>query len=627
MIRLTLILLLSVLFLLPFALAQDSLTTSQSASENPLGDYLSDLEEMGLTLSGWEGGRAAADSWFFGSYAMLILRNSGKSDDQPFTGFETVVPALWKDFKYLTPRYLVELAGGILSHEQLMAISQEASFKSNRPEAQFIKVVAGFSYLRMLNGTVGDSLFNTIVKATMASTKDPTELTDIIIDQVRQHCGAEMGQQFYLALSSGSWMDAAISKVRKKNDSTAVFIDQKGLWSFPLDVLMISSSGDSTYYTFGIDQGQPLRVAGRDYDRIILDPDHKLAEFYRYNNKWPRVRDNIYIQPFIALPDWESIRIVVSPGSWTDWDGDKRYALKLSSGFGLDLWPAYPSDYRHRTTLELNAHEPMDSSKNWGARISYGHPVSLQKRLFVNLRAHDYDDWSGFSIGLTRYIGKQRFLIEGPRLLYQRVSLQLEQDSYGDPQVWQCAQAIQVLKADYTGLSLTRYGDRLFLYLRSAIGEGPQGSFSIAKAQVDLSGVFWNWLVGGVHFVSGFQSNTTPSPYQFTHTYAWQDNLAALPSFRGQSKIDQRPNNYLGLSVSGGYWFSWYQAKIFGSSMLYDETGVMLRQVKPRYAAGFGFEHKSLFTVGLYFPIWQSHPLEDEEPWAWRYQWRLSWNL
>jgi len=49
--------------------------------------------------------------------------------------------------------------------------------------------------------------------------------------------------------------------------------------------------------------------------------------------------------------------------------------------------------------------------------------------------------------------------------------------------------------------------------------------------------------------------------------------------------------------------------------------------VKPHYAAGFGFEHKSFFTAGLYFPIWQSHPLEGEEPWAWRYQARLVWNL
>lgn len=621
-----------ILFLILLALplnvwAQDSLIVPMERSSNPLEEYLFELDEMGQVLSGWKGEKQEMQSWFFGSYAMLMLRNNGNSDTKPFQGLKAVVPGLWSDFKYLTPRYLLELAGGTLSNGKLMSISKDKPFSSLRPEEQFIIHVAGWSYLRMLHGTIGDSLFKEVTVTAMSITEDPGSIDEGLCRAVNLHCGPDLEQQFSQALSSGLWMDAEIDRVKKRKDSLEVTIVHNGVWSFPVDVLVISKSGDSTLNIYELDQQTPLKLAQRDVDRIILDPEHKLVEYYRYNNKWPRIKDNIHIQPFLALPDWESYRITLSPSSWSDWDGDKRYGLKTSSGFGVDLWPAYPSDYRHRMTLELNAHTPYDSSSSWGGRISYGHPVNLHRRMFAHVRLHTYDDWTGLSVELSKYIGDQRYLIQGPKLKYQRLKLGLERDSYGNPQIWQRVQDINVLKASYSGLSLTRYGDRLYLYLRTAVGDGPSGNFSIVKSQVDLSGVFWNWLVGGVHFVSGFQSESTPSPYQFTHDYAWQDNLSALPNFRGQSKIDHNPGSYLGLNVSGGYWVSWFQAKVFASSMLYEEENLALSEVVPLYAAGFGFEHKSFFTAGLYFPIWQSRPSEGEEAWAWRYQWLFSWNL
>ena len=607
--------------------AQDNPEITASPNANPLGEYLNELDEMGRTLSGWRGAGPDLGSWFFGSYAMLILRNNGRSDTKPFPTLEAMVPSLWSDFKYLTPRYLVELAGGTLSYGALMSIAQDRSFESMRAEEKFIIQVAGSSYLQMLQGTVGEQLFAEIISAMVSKVTYPTEITDELSAQVSYLCGAELGQQFSQALSSGTWMDVELKKVRQRGDSTDVYLKHRSTWSFPCDVLMISESGDSTYYTYALGQQDPLTVIRQNYARIVLDPDHKLVEYYRFNNKWPRIKDNVYLQPFAALPDWESYRVTVSPGSWSDWDGNKRYGLKLSSGFGVDLWPAYPSDYRHRVSLELNAHTPYDSLTSWGGRINYGHPLSRQDRLFGHLRLHTYQDWSGFSVGLTKYIGKQRFLIQGPKLKYQRLNLAFEQDSYADSLTWQRHQDIGVLKFSYTGLSLTRYGDRLYLYLRTAVGAGPDGNFSLVKSQIDLSGVFWNWLVGGVHVAAGSQSQTTPDPYQFTHSYAWQDNLAALPKFRGQSRISYQIHNYVGMSVSAGYWLSWFQVKLFASSMINDNGNISLSEASPRYAAGFGFEHKSLFTAGLYFPIWQSHPLEGEQSLAWRYQWRVTWNL
>ncbi|MCF6238801.1 MAG: hypothetical protein L3J79_08335, partial [Candidatus Marinimicrobia bacterium] len=559
------------MLVLPLALnAQVNLESSSQRGENPLGDYLDDMNEMGRTLSGWNGESTDTGSWFFGSYAMLVLRNNGHGDNQPFPGLEALVPSLWSDFKYLTPRYLVELAGGALSYGDLMAISQTRPYGSLRTEEKFIIQVAGFRYLRMLQGTIGEPLFGQVITATMAVVSEPEDITTELIRQVGLYQGSELGQQFGRALSSGTWMDVELEKPRKRGDSTEVYIRQKGDWAFPVDILIVSGSGDSTVYFYGLEQDSPLIVDSDDISRIIIDPDHKLAEFYRYNNKWPRIKDNIYLQPFAALPDWESYRITFTPNSWSDWDGNKRYGLKFSAGFGVDLWPAYPSDYRHRISLDINAHTPYDSTTSWGGRFSYGHPLSRQKRLFAQVRLHNYADWSGMSVGLTKYIGKQRFLIQGPKLMYQRLNLALERDHYADSLIWESTRSVRIIKASYTGLSLTRFGDRLYLYLRTALGSGPEGNFSMIKSQIDLSGVFWNWLAGGLQIAAGSQTLTTPGPYQFTQSYAWQDNLAALPRFRGQSEITDQPSNYFGLSVSGGYWVSWFQVKIFGSSMIFD---------------------------------------------------------
>jgi len=603
------------------------LDSSQIPTEHPLNLYLSEIDEMGRTLSGWDGDSVDQGSWFFGSYAMLLLSNNGRGENVPYPGLESAIPGLWSDFKNLTPRYLVELAGGALSNGNLMSIREDQLFNKMKTEEQFILVVAGFGYLRMLEGTIGDSLFSVVVDDAINISENPFSITNELIKSMSKHCCEDLAHQFEIALTRSRWSDVNLKRVTTRQDSIEISIEHLGIWHFPVEVLVISTRGDSSYYHYALDKSTPLMIPYVELDKIILDPDHLLAEYYRYNNQYPRLKDNVHIQPFGALPDWSSYRITINPSIWSDWDGQKRIGLKMTTGFGVDLWPAYPSDYRHRMSLEVNGHHPYDESVNWGGRISYAHPLNLDKRLFSHVIAHSYDDWTGISVGLRRYVGRQTFLVQGSRLTYQRVGLAVEYDHYADSLIWSRDQNIKIIKGSYSGLSLTRLGDRIYFRINTAFGDAHQGNFSVFKSQTDLSGVFWGWLVGGVQLVAGFQSESTPSPYQFSHSYAWQDGLSAIPAFRGQTRLHSNTNEYMGGSVSGGYWMSGIQLKVFTSSLIVDMDEVGWDGVKPHYAAGFGFEHKSFFTAGLYFPLWQSHPLEGEEEWAWRYQARLTWNL
>lgn len=600
---------------------------AESSSVNPLADYIQDLDEMGRVLSEWSGKDEPFSTWFFGAYAMYVLEDNSAGDLQPFPMLEKMVPILWSDFKYLTPRYLTELAGGTLSYGNLMRVEQDKPFVQLTREEQFIIYLAGMTYLHMLHETIGQNKFNQVIHLGVKRAQNPEEITESICSVLGNEVDRMVSNQFYLALTSGDWIDVDVKRVQRNKNMTDIYISYRSVWTFPVDVRIISTEGDTLYSVYHPGREEFLRVDGVRVRKIDLDPVHKLAEYYRYNNHWPALSNDIYLQPFAALPDWENHRIKINPVYWKDWDGDTRYGMKLTAGFGIDLWPAYPSDYRHRISWEMNTHDQYDKTENWGNRITYGHPISRNRRLFMQAKYYHYADWSGFSVGAIKYFGDQRFLVQGPRLKYQRLGLSLEEDRYADTLVWDAEGEISLVQIDYSALSVTKYGDRLLLSSNSAFGCHQDDIFMVSKLNVDLSGVFWDWLVAGIRLAAGSQHINTPGPYRFTHDYAWQDQLAVLPKFRGQTKLGHSPSNYLGLSLDGGYWISWLQLKLFGSSILYDQPGILFAQAKPHYAFGFGLEHKTFFTAGLYFPIWQSHPSEGEQAWAWRVQWRLDWNL
>lgn len=627
MISRSLIQVLIILAVVGMTWSQDSSSVFETpASANPLLNYIQEMDEAGRILSGWGQKDSTHDSWLFASYAMLASRDQGTDGNEPFPGLVTLIPSMWSDLKYLTPNYLIELAGGALSSQGLMRLSGTEALEDMQVEERFIRHIAGFSHLRMLQGSIGDSLYKRIISDCVRQAHDAQMVNSALLQAIEKHCGLELSKQFEAILDGRQWIDVELHHKAVGSDSLRFSRSYRNDLVFPCDLRIVGTRGDTlSIRSTQVDEG--IVLARKDIKEVQLDPGHILSEYYRHNNVWPRSTNRTHIQPFFALPDWESYRVVVSPSAWSDWDGDRRYGLKISSGYGIDLWPAYPSDFRHRMTLELNTHGQIDDQSTWGSRFSYANPLSLSHRLFSNFSFHTYDDWQGLSMGFTKYFGPQTFLIEGSKIIYQRIGLAYEHDNYGDPAVWDKNQDVDLIRAAYTGLSLTRYGDRMYLQLRAARGMGPEGGFNILKTQIDLSGVVWDWLVGGLHFVGGSQSRLTPGPYQFTHSYAWQDALSALPIFRGQTKIETSTNNYLGLSVSGGYWLSWIQVKLFGSSMIYDNGSGPFFGIPPHYAAGFGFEHKSIFTAGLYFPVWQSVPIEGEDEWKWRYQWRFSWNL
>jgi hypothetical protein len=591
---------------------------------------LDQLDALGQAVLGWRGDTTPRQTWLFGAVALYT-----RSDDvkDPFPNFQRLVPGkIWPDLKNMSSYSLNELADGVLMHTgDMVAWRPTKSFSDLSSDQQMLAYLTGMRHLVMLESTIGDSVFWPMLRETAKRTRYTHNITDTLGVVLAERTNPVLANEFLKALASPDRSDLELRSVKEVNGSYSLEIHQNGAWSFPFEILAVTHDGDSLRFRQVELVGTEFRFLSlKRIKHIELDPDHHLVEIYRFNNHWPRIRGNWRIQPFWALPDWEVFKVVVSPVSWQDWGSQQRYGLRLNGGFGIDLMPVYPSDYRHRYSLEANSYGPMDQLESWGVRGSYQHPISWTYRLFLNATGHTYEDWQGYSVGVINYPGNQRYFIQGPDIRFRRLRLGTGYDAYQDRDTWEAPQRIRYARLDYTTFSLTDVGNRMNVRISGAYGRTNtrgEDDFILIRSKVDLSGVFASWLSGDIRIVTGYQSENMPLAYRFSDSHRWNSTLAWLPRFRGQPRYGDPVSKYLGVSFSTGYWFTWVQAKLFASTLLFSDGTDLLFDDRPRYAVGLGLEHSSFFTAGFYVPFWQSHPLPGEEPWGWRYEWKFEWNL
>ena len=476
-----------------------SLTTQLTAQEIETAEkpdlwepVVTQLDALGQAILRWPEPTEERESWVFGSIALYTRRGGATGRGDPLPNFQRIIPEmLWPDFKHMTFEGLNELGDGLLYHSgDMLAWRPTQSFRSLDNEQQILAYLTGMRHLRMLEATIGDTLFWQVMRESVSRTDYAYNLCDTLGVVLAEHSTEVLAGKFLKALASPDRSDLELRSVKRTNGSYTLDIRQNGAWSFPFDILAISTEGDSILF-------QNIDLLGPDFrfvsmqriKRIILDPEHKIVEVYRFNNHWPRIRGNWRIQPLWALPDWEALRVVVSPVVWQDWDSEQRYGLKIGGGFGVDLMPAYPADFRHRYTLEANSFGPVDQMESWGVRASYHHPISWTYRLFMNGRAHSFQDWQGYKIGLTNYPGSQRYLIQGPDIRFRRINLSAGYDAYQDRSTWGDPQRLRYLQLDYVTFSLTESGNRMNVKLNGAWGRSSEthiDNYYVFKSKVDL---------------------------------------------------------------------------------------------------------------------------------------------
>ena len=599
----------------------------------PISLLVQEWNELGQTILRWHADDRNPRTWLFGAVGLFALQAGPSGEDPPFPVVQRILPPLWPDVKDLKNKDLYEIADGILYQTgDMVAWQPGVAFGQLSSEKQALACLTGMRHLSMLEASIGPTTFWAVLRESVNRCIYAPVLTDTLIQVLAEHTSTTLAGHFAQALASPDRTDIELREVRHQGDWYTLDIRQRGAWSFPFDIDAITSEGDTLCFRQVELVGNQFRFLSiRPIRRIELDPHHDLVEIYRFNNHWPRLRGNLVVQPFFTLPNWEEFSISVNPSSWKDWGQETRYGIKLSGGFGIDLMPAYPSDYRHRFSLEANSYGPVDEVESWGLSATYAHPLSWSRRLFLESEGITYRDWQGLRMTFTLYPGLQRYFIQGPDIRFRRLTMTAGVDAYDNAAVWGYSQRLRFLGLGYYTLALTRSGNRVKADVRGVRGRSSEvelvDRFWILRGNVELAGVLMNWLTGDLRMVAGIQSLNIPPPYRFSHDHYWNSSLAWLPRFQGQPLYTDPVNRYLGLSFSTGFWVKWIQIKGFASSLLFNDGQVPLTRVQPRYALGFGLEHKSFFTAGMYFPIWQSHPLPGEEQLAWRTEWRFEWNL
>ncbi len=606
---------------------------AEETPPSPAAAFVANWDELGRAILRWEGEPADPASWLLGATGLYALQAGPSRSRNPLPALQRLTPALWSDTRNLTYDQLYTMADGILNQTgDMVAWRPGVPFASLSPEQQSLACVTGMRHLSMLAATLGDSTFWEVLRETRQRSGDMENATDVLLEVLRVRAGNTIADGFGVALASPDRTDLDLRSVRHKQNWYVLDIRRNGPWSFPFDIRAVTVDGDTLWFDNVSLLGNQFRFHSPARVRsVVLDPHHDLVEIYRFNNHWPRLRGNVRIQPFYTLPSWETLSIAIKPSFWQDWKQEKHYGLKFVSGFGVNLMPIYPADYRHRLSLEFTAAGDLEQPEDWGVRADYQHPVSWSRRIFFKARVQAFEEREGAALTLIAYPGHQRYLIQGPNIRYRRLSTTFGGDRFAHDATWELTQRLQYLALGYNSLALTRSGNRLDLSYNAALGkrlDPPAAStFHVLKTRINLGGVFMHWLAGDLSLVAGEQSRRIPLPYRFTNSHAWNSSLAWLPRFRGQPLKEREVSQYLGLSFSTGYWYRWLEVKAFASTLFYGDGAGSLFSVGPSNAVGFGLEHRSFITAAMYFPLWQSDPPAGEDPWAFRVEWKLEWNL
>lgn len=569
-------------------------------------------------------------SWFYGAYALLQMDNSNENNQRPLGRIQDYIPFFWRDLRDITIDDLIRKVDAVLSHGVTVPLYRpERPFRVQAPEERLVNFFNGMRHLKMLRYTVGDSAFDIIVQNTDASGVNGQALTDTLIQQVAMTATPGLAQAFFQALKTADRTDPYVEKVRHRGDSAWVYIKQAGAWNFPVTLRVVDVAGDTVDYRGVWPQDNPIKLpATARIKRVIVDPGEELVEIHRSNNFWPRFPQTVMVQPFWGVPSWEYYKVIVTPFSWQDWNEVKRYGLRVSGGLGIDLMPLYPSDYHHRWTVEVSAYDAVDEPEKWGLRMDYGNPVSWPRRLFIRAKVNLFQDYQKAELGLTKYVGRSRYPFQGFRLEYHRYTGSGGLLHYDNTAVWGDRLRVPYVSINATRFTLTESGHQLHYsgtILSGWDGESLWGApFTLYRGQIVLGGLFGDWLRAEFSGVGGYERGAIPYPFEFTQSRGWVDGNARIPGLQGQATREDPAYAYMGTRISLGYWLGAFQPKVFASAMIYGDDRIPFEMAPLEKAAGIGLEHQSFFFLGVYFPLWRSHPQVGEDQWAFRYQWKFG---
>lgn len=503
-------------------------------------------------------------------------------------------------------------------------------------ETIYSKYISGRHALQMLQISIGDTIMSQIMKDYYLHFKGKSASPKDFIQTVRKFTNENEAENFRLALTTNLSSDMIIDKVKSVQTQNghwthSIFTSVEGQWILPVDVMIVSEMNDTTIKeNQNIVNSSVIEIQTKDQMRsTVLDPYKRLFDSNRLNNRWPR---QISLRPDYGLPSWEAYKVYYRPRLKRDWRGNWRTGMKLSGGIGINMMPIRPAFYQNQFDLEITFSTGIPQY-NWGGKINYRSPLRSTVNTYWEFEyGYEYPKkWS--KVSFNNYIGEPKYLAVHGESHYSRITTTFSSNEYVVAEVdgWWSEGLSITLKEKWTIFSY-KPSQRYLIETHLICGFQEDDTFYNFGLATDFeTHNIANYIVR-IHGEAGFawdEREGNELAFRLLYTpKVWQTIQGRVPLFRGVSEEEKKWHDNIasfGLSVgwetSGPVWPMVY----IDAAKAHDFNGTLIERIdsfskeeKTFISAGIGIESQTLMEIGLYFPLWVSHPVRGESKFALR---------
>lgn len=569
----------------------------------------------------------------FAEFASWLFEESQKINKKTTFKISEPIPKIniWDELNNMTVEEWTNLLRDIMGDNSLPPIYVPGKHLRWEDAANiYNKYIVGNHALQTLHTAVGDSLMRIIMRDYFIMLRGKVSDTEQFITIIKKHANKHIATNFRLALTTNLRPDLIIESVENKYIKNSTWQNRikatyQGEWKLPVDVLIVTGKGDSTILEkVIIEENSTIELTTNSPITIVdLDPNKHIFDSNRFNNHWPR---QISLRPDYGLPSWETYEVYYRPKLKKDWRGNWRTGIFFSGGLGINFMPIIPAFYQNLFDLEITF-STGTPNHNWGGRLNYRTPLKSTKNLYWSFQiGREYPKkWS--KISLVTYLGETSYLAIHGKSSYSRLTTTISSTEYtaSDPGDWWSTGKNLNLKEVWTLFSYSPI-QRYLVELHALGGFQDKNEFYNIGFSTDYKTRLPVNLVFRIHGEAGFvwddRENNEMAYRLIFVPKVWQESEGKIPIFRGVAFDEKIWNkNIISMGFSLGY-----ETTTIVQPMIYLDGAVAndvsgsfpvridtLSKSKDIYlTAGVGFESQTMMEIGLFFPLWVSHPKEGE---------------
>ena len=517
------------------------------------------------------------------------------------------------------------------------------SGKNNMGQSGFLP--AHLKYYRtqkifqMLEYGIGDSLFQVILSAYLNQNQYLVSRTSDLFSMAESASGRDFQHFYNFWVNSDSIPDLSITNVRKsfsldKNEYRAkVFLQNIPECGLPIEI----SASDSrknllTKKDVWLENNPDTVSFSSKYPikKVTLDPQKKIWENNRINNKYPR---KIIFRPFNRLPSIDSYQIFYHPTFDFNQEEIMQIGMKFQGRSWINLRPILPAQSLDDWSIGLNY---GINSKRVGYQVGYS--TSLLSLFFkprIKIKIKDYYGVNKSTLASEIYIGKIQYFGLHRLMGYKKLTSGVKYENvqtleFLNPDKWEKGKTVVPFIDLVNFHNWGKY--RHTLHIKADVGIPLiNRDFIYQKLSIDAQFKFHTikraWIYQRFYF--GIGSDDIPKQENF---YFFGKNILENLTFESyrlaKGAGDMRGYGGRGFKgtniITGNTEVRWNLAGISDANfdiLVFYDAGILPKTLKKlpwdqvKHNLGFGLEFNisDIVMVGLNFPVWVSDAAEGKE--------------